>query len=361
MRNFTCVCGQGLFFENTRCTACGRRLGYDPLRGELLALEPDVAQSAAAETLWRSVDHGVAYRLCRNDLDFQVCNWLVGETDQHFCLSCRLNHIVPWLETGARAPERLERWARLEQAKRRLLFTLLAMGLPVVSKSQVQSEGLAFAFLEDQRSNPGVMEQHVLTGHWQGLITVNLAEADHVEREKMRQGLGESYRTLLGHLRHESGHYFFEQRVVRQGVLAEFRELFGDERQDYDSALASYYAQPMPPPKRPEMISAYAQAHPLEDWAECWAHYLHMMDTLETASDYGLVPGGVIDLRRQPDIEWCLWQWSRVSVAMNALNRSMGLEDAYPFVHSDLTLRKLRYVHQRIYPSSTPMQTGAFV
>ncbi len=357
MKNFTCVCGQGVFFENTLCTACGRRLGFDPQRGELLALEPDHAAPVGGS--WRSVDTGLAYRLCRNDLDFHVCNWLVSGSDQQFCLSCRLNHIVPGLESSARAPLRRERWARLEQAKRRLLFTLLAMGLPVVSKSESQNEGLAFAFLEDQRSNPEVLEQHVLTGHWQGLITVNLAEADHVEREKLRQGLGESYRTLLGHLRHESGHYYFEQRVVRQGALDGFRELFGDERQDYDAALARYYAQPMPPQKRPEMISAYAQAHPLEDWAECWAHYLHMMDTLETASDYGLVPGGVIDLRRQPDIEWCLWQWSRVSVAMNALNRSMGLEDAYPFVHSELTLRKLRYVHQRIYPSSMPTQTVA--
>lgn len=357
MRNFTCVCGQGLFFENTQCTACGRRLGFDPQRCELLALEPEKAGLAGDS--WRSAEAGLPYRLCRNDLDFHVCNWLVSDADQQYCLSCRLNHIVPGLESSAQAPLRRERWARLEQAKRRLLFTLLAMGLPVVSKSESRSEGLAFAFLEDQRSNPEVLEQHVLTGHWQGLITVNLAEADHVEREKMRQGLGESYRTLLGHLRHESGHYFFEQCVVQQGKLDSFRELFGDERQDYDAALANHYAQPMPPQKRPEMISAYAQAHPLEDWAECWAHYLHMMDTLETASDYGLVSGGIIDLRRQPDIEWCLWQWSRVSVAMNALNRSMGLEDAYPFVHSELTLRKLRYVHQRIYPSSMPTQRAA--
>ncbi len=358
MRNFTCVCGQGLFFENSQCTACGRRLGFDPQRGELLALEP--VQAETSGVLWHSVETGLTYRPCRNDLDFHVCNWLVGDSDQ-YCLSCRLNRIVPDLESSVRAPLRRERWARLEQAKRRLLFTLLAMGLPVVSKSESQSDGLAFAFLEDQRSNPAVMEQHVLTGHWQGLITVNLAEADHVEREKMRQGLGESYRTLLGHLRHESGHYYFEQRVVQQGELEGFRALFGDERQDYDCALRSYYAQPMPAQKRPEMISAYAQSHPLEDWAECWAHYLHMMDTLETASDYGLVPGGILDLRCGPDIEWCFWQWSRVSVAMNALNRSMGLDDAYPFVHSELTLRKLRYVHQRIYPNSMPRQMAASV
>jgi hypothetical protein len=357
MRNFTCVCGQGLFFENTLCTACRRRLGYDPLRGELLALEPGQSDSAGGS--WLSADAAVPYRLCRNDLEFHVCNWLVNDAGHQYCLSCRLNRIVPFLESSPRAPLRRECWYRLEQAKRRLLFTLLAMGLPVVSKAESKSAGLAFSFLEDQRSNPEVLEQNVLTGHWQGLITVNLVEADHVEREKVRQGLGESYRTLLGHLRHESGHFFFEQLVSEEGALHEFRELFGDERQDYDNALARHYALAKPPQRRPEMISAYAQAHPLEDWAECWAHYLHMMDTLETASDCGLVPGGIIDLRRRPDIEWCFWQWSRVSVAMNALNRSMGLEDAYPFVHSELTLRKLRFVHQRVYPSSMPTQTVA--
>ncbi len=215
MRNFTCVCGQGLFFENTLCTACGRRLGFDPQVGELLALES--VQAEPSGVLWRSVNSGVTYRLCRNGLDFHVCNWLVGEANQQYCLSCRLNHMVPGLEASERAPERRERWARLEQAKRRLLFTLLAMGLPVVSKSESQFHGLAFAFLEDQRSNPEVLEQHVLTGHWQGLITVNLAEADHVEREKMRQGLGESYRTLLGHLRHESGHYYLSSGSCSKG------------------------------------------------------------------------------------------------------------------------------------------------
>jgi len=359
MRNFQCVCGQVLFFENTVCTACQRRLGYDPQRAELLALDAIHDENGQSAYWWQSADQHGRYHLCLNDIEFHVCNWLVSDPDQAYCTACQLNHIVPQVESSYRAVQRRQWWASMEQAKRRLLYTLMAMGLPVIGKAESHEEGLAFAFLEDQRSNPRVHEKHVLTGHLQGLITVNLAEADHVERERTRQGLGEPYRTLLGHFRHESGHYYFEQLIATEALREEFRSLFGDERQDYDSALADYYSNKEHMVRQQDMISAYAQVHPFEDWAECWAHYLHMMDTLETASDYGLVAGRIIDLRRRPDIEWCLQEWSRVSVALNALNRSMGLEDAYPFVLSLQTLTKLRFVHRLIYPSSPPMQTGA--
>ncbi len=359
MRNFQCVCGQVLFFENTICTACQRRLGYDPLRAELLALDPVFDEYGQPTHWWRSADFGIQYHLCLNDIEFHVCNWLVTNPENSYCSACELNHIIPKVESSYRALQRRQWWASMEQAKRRLLYTLMAMGLPVVGKAESHVEGLAFAFLEDQRSNPRVHEKHVLTGHLSGLITVNLAEADHVEREIARQGLGESYRTLLGHFRHESGHYYYDQLIVTDGLREEFRCLFGDERKDYESALADYYAHKDHMVRQPDMVSAYAQVHPLEDWAECWAHYLHMMDTLETASDYGLVASGIIDLRKRPDIEWCLREWSRVSVALNALNRSMGLEDAYPFVLSSQTLTKLRFVHRLIYPSSLPMQMEA--
>lgn len=361
MRNFQCVCGQVLFFENTCCTACHRRVGYDPQRADLLALDPVYDGQGQTTRLWRSARDGVTYSLCLNDTEFHVCNWLVSNPDHVYCAACQLNQIVPEVESSYRALQRRQWWASMEQAKRRLLYTLMAMGLPIISKSESWEEGLAFAFLEDRRSNPRVHEEHVLTGHLEGLITVNLAEADHVVREKARQGLGESYRTLLGHFRHESGHYFFDRLIVTDAQRDAFRALFGDEREDYDRALTNYYENKDIMVRESHMISAYSQVHPLEDWAECWAHYLHMMDTLETASDYGLVEGGIMDLRRRPDIEWCLLEWSRVSVALNALNRSMGLEDAYPFVLSSQTLTKLRFVHQLIYPSSTPTQMAASV
>src|SRR6202011_5238904 len=35
-------------------------------------------------------------------------------------------------------------------------------------------------------------------------------------------------------------------------------------------------------------VTPYASAHPWEDFAETWAHYFHMVDTLETATAFGL-------------------------------------------------------------------------
>ncbi len=349
MRGFQCACGQSLYFENTVCNACQRRLGYDPFRAELLAIEPLDPNLDDASGQWRCVSHGNLYRRCSNDTDFHVCNWLVLNSDDAFCLACSLNDTVPKVGSSYRASQRRKWWGRMEAAKRRLIYTLLALGLPVQSKAENEN-GIAFSFLEDQRSNPNVEEEHVLTGHLEGLITVNLAEADGVNREQARQSLGESYRTLLGHFRHESGHYYFEKVVNSPAAIERFRELFGDERADYEEAMKRHY-EGASSQEDSDKVSAYAQMHPHEDWAECWAHYLHMIDCLETAWQVGLLQDQLIKPNAEPDIELCLRSWDSVSVAMNALNRSMGLQDAYPFVLSETTLSKLRFVHQRIYPN----------
>ena len=350
MRDFQCACGQSLYFENTLCNACHRRLGYDPYLGELLAIEPQASELEAISSQWRDVSHGNIYRRCSNDIDFHVCNWLVLNADDSFCLACSLNDTVPVVGAGNRATQRRKRWGRMEAAKRRLIYTLLALKLPIKSKVADDEAGLAFAFLEDQRTNPYVEEEHVLTGHLEGLITVNLAEADVVNREQARQNLGESYRTLLGHFRHESGHYYFDKVVNTADALAQFRQLFGDERADYEAAMKKHYERGGGVADS-DKVSAYAQMHPHEDWAECWAHYLHMFDCLETAWQVGLLQQKLITADQEPDIELCLRSWMGVSVAMNALNRSMGLQDAYPFVLSEATLNKLRFVHRRIYPN----------
>ncbi len=323
MRNFRCGCGQTLFFENTRCLRCGERVGFDPA-GFFMA-------PAAAG--------GGAPPLCRNAADHDVCNWFASDAASGYCVSCGLNQTIPDLTAGGRR----RWWRRMERAKRRLIYSLLTLRLPVAGKRE-DERGLAFAFIEDKRTNPGVLEDHVSTGHLDGLITINIAEADDVNRELTRQATGELYRTVLGHLRHESGHYYFGRLVMAGdgGRIVRFRELFGDERADYGEALARYYARP--PAADPDMISPYAQAHPLEDWAEVWSHYLHMADTLETAADHGMRQGAA----RPDDIDGMLLRWSELSLALNALNRSMGLEDAYPFVLSDPTLEKLRFVHALI-------------
>lgn len=338
MIDFQCNCGQQLFFENNTCLRCGSRVGYDPVSREMSIL------SNGAEGVPASPDGP----LCRNGADYGVCNWIVREPGQAYCLPCRLNQTIPNLLDGSR----LHGWKQLEHAKRRLIYGLLALNLPIVGRQESEG-GLAFRFIEDQRSNPEVAEEHVNTGHNDGVVTINVAEADDVRREIARQHSGELYRTLLGHFRHESGHYYFRLLIDSEQRRERFREVFGDERQDYQAALSRYYSGPKM--RDPDYVSAYAQSHPLEDWAEVWAHYLHMTDTLETAGFYGL-PQGSEHIDRLEDL---LLKWSELTVLLNSLNRSMGLEDAYPFVLSGATLKKLHFVHDLVCPSSSPSSAAA--
>ncbi|MEX0617582.1 MAG: putative zinc-binding metallopeptidase [Pseudohongiellaceae bacterium] len=340
MKNYQCICGQAVFFENSHCMACSRRLAWYPPTARLLSLESVDVQAGTAT----GAADGQIYRLCRNDVQHNVCNWLISDEKANYCISCNLNQTIPNL----RAPDRRLWWHSMENAKRRLLYTLISLGLPVVSKTENPATGLAFEFIEDKRSNPKVALEFVSTGHKNGLITVNVTEADHVRREITRQSLGESYRTLLGHFRHESGHYYFPRLLNTHERVVAFRELFGDESRDYTAALESYHANREILPWPPDMISHYAQAHPLEDWAECWAHYLHMVDTLETARGFGFGSGSMGGANE--DIDPMLAQWGELTVMLNALNRSMGMADAYPFILSAVSIRKLRFVHSLVCP-----------
>ena len=228
------------------------------------------------------------YRRCRNYSDHYACNWLVSAgDDEPYCRSCRLTEIVPDLSD----PANKAAWVEVEGAKRRLLYTLYALRLPVVSKRDDEDAGLTFRFMH------ATPEQPVTTGHERGIITLNMAEANGAFRENMREKLGEGYRTVLGHLRHEIGHYYWDRLIQSGPELDAYRELFGDERQDYPSRLSSVITPPAPRSDWADsFISAYATMHPWEDWAESWAHYLHMVDTLETAKSHGLtvrVPGQI--------------------------------------------------------------------
>ncbi|HSK39329.1 MAG TPA: putative zinc-binding peptidase, partial [Arenibaculum sp.] len=276
MRLFTCQnCQQLLYFENTRCERCGLTLGYLPDVGTLSALEPD-------GELWRTLAvPGRTYRYCANAVH-GACNWLVphdGPTP--FCVACRHNRTIPDLSV----PENLRRWRKLEIAKRRLVYTLLKLHLPLKSKSEDAATGLAFDFLADPDTTDGGGPA-VMTGHDNGLITINLAEADDVERERRRDDLGEPYRTVLGHLRHEVGHYYWDRLVRDAGRTRSFRALFGDESRDYGEALKAHYANGPAADWRDTFVSSYASSHPWEDFAETWAHYLHIIDTLETAKAF---------------------------------------------------------------------------
>ena len=348
MKQLTCSnCGNRVFFENLTCEACGSTLGYSPQEQTMLAFD--------ASSWQRLGPPGVAYRPCVNRQE-NVCNWMVPLDQAHeHCVSCRTTHTIPALAT----PENRGYWAALEQAKRRLFYTLVELVLPTPSKREDPANGLSFEFLEELTP-----KQRVLTGHDDGVITLNVAEADDAVREQVRAQMHEPYRTLLGHFRHEAGHYYWDLLVApHEPWLAGFRDLFGDERADYGEALRQHYQSGPRPDWATQYVSSYAGAHPWEDWAETWAHYLHMADTADTALSFGVnalkVEIAEDDLFHSAD----LWQpedpdaghfldflngWVRLTHVLNEFSRSMGQPDTYPFALPHAVVRKLQFIHQLV-------------
>jgi hypothetical protein len=345
MKLFQCICGQQLFFENDQCLACGRKVGYSPEVGNVEALDPN------GDNRWVSVGPdavGREFRICENGVLHDACNWLVSaDSGANLCRACRLNTTIPNL-----AVKRNRRhWTLLEGGKRRLIYTLLRLGLPIDDEwTGNGASPLRFEFLEDRQRNPDVVPEFVLTGYKTGKITLNVAEADSVYREQMRAAMGEPYRTVLGHFRHESGHYYWERLVRDSPRIERFRARFGDERQDYAASLKAYYDQPPSDVWTSTHISAYARAHPLEDFAECWAHMLQMVDTLETADAQGVLESPSLD----GDFDDYLGTWMQLTVVHNELNRSMGRRDAYPFNLSDVVIEKLKFIRDLFCSSSRP-------
>ncbi len=450
MKTFHCNrCAQLVFFENVRCERCGALLGYLPDLAEISAFEPE--GDPAQTELWRSLHplaQGRLYRMCGNYALENVCNWMVPADAPHrLCRSCELTTVIPNLAP----PENHLRWYKLETAKRRLLYTLAALRLPIEPKRaapaaleplpeaaadddraqdpadpggpivnevnpspanpapmplplanpmpmdppqttpaqafatpanpttdasapgdaclppalppQDSDDGVTFEFLEDTPEG-----ERVLTGHDNGRITLNIAEADDAHRETVREQMHEPYRTLLGHFRHEIGHYYFDQLVAGTRWNAPFRERFGDEREDYAEALQRHYDEGPPAEWRQSYISAYASTHPWEDWAETWAHYLHMVDTLDTASSCGLAL--LPDDPREPTLndttpvedagfDNLMKRWYPLTYALNSMNRSLGLPDGYPFTLPPAVVEKLRFVHRVVAAGVQPKLDAA--
>jgi len=317
------------------------------VREAVTALEPE-------GSIWRALaDPDRIYRFCAN-AEHDTCNWLIeaNEPDK-FCAACRHNRTIPDLSS----PENLARWRRIEGAKHRLFYTILKLGLPHFTRAE-DPDGLAFDFLASDESAHGPSTP-VMTGHANGVITINLAEADDVERERQRAEMGEPYRALLGHFRHEIAHYFWDRLVANPPAIDEFRKVFGDERADYGEALQNHYANGPRPDWPDHFVTAYASAHPWEDFAETWAHYFHMVDTLETARAFGLsvrpkVSKGedlatTIDFNpHRAPIDRIIEAWLPLTFAVNSINRSMGIADLYPFVLAPPVIVKLAFIHDRI-------------
>lgn len=361
MKTFHCNrCSHLVFFENVRCERCEALLGYLPDLREISAFED------AGEERWRSLHpqaDGALYKQCHNYAVENVCNWMIpADSPDTLCRACQLTRTIPNLS----APDNRLYWYRLEVAKRRLLYTLAEFGLDVKSRIEDPEQGLAFEFLED-----GGDGSRVMTGHDNGLITLNIAEADDAHREKVRTAMGEPYRTLLGHFRHETGHYYFSRLVEKSPRwLQPFRKLFGDERADYGEALAAYYRDGAPADWQASCISAYATMHPWEDWAETWAHYMLIVDVLDTSTSYGLAllpddPGAPTLTDRTPvedaSFDNLMKRWFPLTYALNSLNRSLGMPDGYPFTLAAPVVDKLRFVHRVIAEAGnrSPVPQGA--
>ena len=333
MKSFACRCGQPVYFESRSCLSCGALLGFHVPSLDMLSLDEQgggVLSDGA----------GSRFRYCRNAVDFDVCNWLTSCTEEPtLCFGCSFNRTIPNLNE----PRNISRWAKFERSKKRLLYTLMRLGLPIRSGFDDPRNGLLLDFIEDSRSDSDRFpESFVHTGYLGGVITINALEADDPVREAIKDEMGESYRTVLGHLRHESGHYFWSVLDPGPAELARFTMLFGDIDVDYTRALDAYYTNGPASDWPVSHISAYASSHPLEDWAECWGHYLHIVDALETAAAHGVSddPADASDIRAD------IATWRRISIVLNELNRSIGTGDAYPFVVNAVVEEKLVFVDE---------------
>ena len=351
MKLFGCQqCGQVLFFDNENCGRCGYRLGFIPSTRVLSALN-----QAGSDWCAMAADND-SYRFCDN-AKWSVCNWLIPTSSPElFCVACRHNRIVPDLSVLTN----LQAWGKMEAPKHRLFYTLLQLGLPTPNRIDRPRTGLVFDFLMDPIGPGG---DKVMTGHDDGLITMAVAEADDAERETRRANMGEPYRTLLGHFRHEVGHFYWDMLIRDAGRQDSFRRIFGDETPDYQEALRRHYQDGPPQDWQNRYVSAYAASHPWEDWAETWAHYLHIVDGLETAEAFRLEahpltdPDRILDTGPNLDsfsdqpFERLVHQWLSLTIALNAMNQSMGMNDLYPFVLSGTVIKKLSYIHDVVHTS----------
>jgi hypothetical protein len=330
MHQFACRCGNYLQFNDYACAVCGDETGFDPRIFSVISIQGH----ADIERL----------RYCEN-ARWGACNWLIGEAENSaLCLACRLNRVIPDLSK----PGNQRAWTALEQAKKHLIYQILRLRLPIDPVDGAHA--LQFDFVDN-----------ALTGHLDGLITINLNEANPVERERQRQLFGEPHRTLVGHMRHESGHYFWTRLIEHTARLDAFRDLFGDERLDYAAALRRHHQQGAPPAWRERHVSAYASSHPWEDWAESWAHYLHMVEALDTAHSMGVRVGnvgkGAFDAYARASFSELMERWLPLTVVMNSMNRALGLDDFYPFALSPTARQKMAFIHDAVRAQWTPLPT----
>ncbi|XUY27365.1 zinc-binding metallopeptidase family protein [Agrobacterium sp. rho-8.1] len=350
MQLFSCAaCGQLVHFDNRSCVNCGHRLVFVPQTLTMEAIEP------AGDPNWSLVANPARQiRFCANEVN-DICNWSVpAESNSNFCPACSHNRLVP----DVSKEEGVEQWRRLSQAQRHLFYSILRLGLPHPNRDVDPQGGLVFDFLVDEVAADGSIIP-AMTGHDEGLIAIRAAESDDATREQIKSNMNEPYRTMLGHFRHEVGHFIWNKLVRDANRLDACRAVFGDDRADYGEALKRNYDQGPQLGWQQSFISSYASVHPWEDFAECFAHYLHIVDTLETAHAFGIAiePEGHQELEadvsfdpyRARSAKQLVSAWIPLSVALNSMQRSMGEADLYPFVLAPAVVDKLEFMHQLLH------------
>lgn len=351
MRTFECHHCESpsrLFFDNTQCLVCHAEVGWCPVCRTISAMLPD------GETGYRCANPscGAALVKCFNYASEGVCNRMQTPEDHAayggLCDCCRHNVVIPDLSIDGHR----ERWAALEAAKRRLFYTLDLIGLPHPAPQDDVPLPLTFSFMADALPDAGLWRstgggEKVYTGHANGHITINLMEADDVERERLRVDMNESHRTLIGHFRHEIGHYYWDLLIKGQDEPRS-REIFGDhDSPTYAEALERYYEEGPAPDWQQRHVSAYATMHPWEDFAETFAAYQDIVAVLDTTDDLGMRRG-----EHDGSIAGMVLAYQQVGLALNELNREMGLLDVVPVVITPEIQVKLEYVHQVVTRSA---------
>ncbi len=328
MKNFFCSCGEKIFFDNVKCIACGASVGFDPKAMTMV--------NVAERSPLKYCDN------CNHD----ACNWVLAtDSTNSFCWACQFNRTIPNLAL----PNNPRRFAALERAKKRLLYTVQAEGLPLENRWINPARGLLFDFLDDARGQADTYPGHfIATGYSDGVITINAVEADEVLRKEAEVALGERYRTLLGHFRHEYAHYVWTLLPDRVRSSDQFLTLFGNHTTDYSLAIENYYDGGPPSNWESSFISAYASAHPLEDWAETLGHYLLIIDAIETAFASGLVDSDPATWTLDKKLD----HWAELAIQLNNMSQSIGREIFYPFSISPRVRKKIDFVQAAIRSTS---------
>lgn len=375
MKTFTCSCKdkQILFFESKSCVACERVVGVDDAFDRVEPYDFDEKSGA----YFKASKPEAVYQKCDNNEKYGACNGMVNmdtfvpvpDKDEVLCFACRFNETIPDLSID----EHIPLWKKMEVAKRRAIYTLKALSLPLETILENPQSGLSFDFVADRNAKDHFAsklanQDAVFTGHDNGNITINLAEADEVARSNTKLAMSEKYRTLLGHFRHELGHYYFDKLIIGSPQKQKLcKKYFGDDELDYAKSLEKHYKSGAPKNWSDDFISKYATMHPYEDWAETWAHYMHIIDTLETAKNFNITGSTSLEVDVHEDvgdlhlpqessflfsgtsIDTILDTWMDFSIILNSLNRSMGLNDAYPFVLTQSVRKKLSFIHYAIH------------